>query len=81
MSGEEYYICPVCLIISQYKDGCHGPMVPFEPGEPGNEMRKPIKNQHGQYHSRAPRWFHEAYPKLDIEVFKEHRKAKKDNQT
>ena len=62
MSGETLYICASCFLTSAVKTECHehGPMVACQPGAPGDAMRQPVKNRHGNYWNTAPRWFLEA---------------------
>jgi len=38
----------------------HQLLLECEPGEFGDERRKPVRNQFGVYVSRAPRWYLEA---------------------
>ncbi len=56
-----FYLCPVCFHASDSADMCHGhTMVFVDPGEPGDERRKPVTDAGGRMVSRAPRWFLEA---------------------
>lgn len=58
---ETIYICPVCFTICESEQECHAHrMLACEPGEPGDERRKPVRDAFGQYVSRAPRWYLEA---------------------
>ncbi len=55
------YICPICFRVSETEDECHEHlMVLCETGHPGDERRKPVSDQFGNFVSRAPRWYLEA---------------------
>jgi hypothetical protein len=59
--GEAFYICPACFRICESEQECHmHRMLVCEAGEPGDERRKPVVDQFGNYASRAPRWYIEA---------------------
>ena len=62
MNGEKLYICATCFQTSATQTECHahGLMMECEPGEPGNALRRPVKNNFGEYWNTAPRWFLEA---------------------
>ena len=62
-----FYICPTFFRIGEPEQACHEhqattkhQMIACDPGELGDELRKPVSNRFGQYVSRAPRWFLEA---------------------
>ena len=58
---EIIYICPKCFQVCDSEIECHQHlMVRCIPGEPGDERRKPINDNYGQFVSRAPRWYLEA---------------------
>ncbi|HLF25264.1 MAG TPA: hypothetical protein VJG32_02915 [Anaerolineae bacterium] len=60
-SGRLFYLCPVCFRCSEVEDECHAHrMVVCDAGEWGDERRKPIVDEIGRMHTRAPRWFLEA---------------------
>lgn len=56
------YICPKCFMVCETGEKCHQHQILLEcePGEFGDERRKPVRNQFGVYVSRAPRWYLEA---------------------
>ncbi len=56
-----FYLCPICFEAFEC-DGEHHDhrLVRCDPGEPGDERRKPVINGSGRITSRAPRWFLEA---------------------
>ena len=63
-----FYICPVCFAVCDSEKECHAHRtLECNAGEPGSEKRKPVKDQFGNYVSRAPRWFLEASGKLEDE--------------
>ena len=52
-----FFLCPVCFEASEHQLECHGHlMVLVNPGEPGDERRKPLIRK-GRIISNAPRWF------------------------
>lgn len=56
-----FYICPICFRVCDSERQCHEHLtLPCDAGEAGDERRKPVRNQFGQYVSRAPRWYLEA---------------------
>lgn len=60
-----FYICPICFQVCESRKACdlhiHSHrMVPCNPGKPGDERRKPIVDNYGNFVSRAPRWYLEA---------------------
>jgi hypothetical protein len=62
VSDQELYICPVCFAVSEHADDSHehGKLIRCKVGKPGEEIRKPVKDAHGRYFNRAPRWFNVA---------------------
>ncbi len=62
MSQEEIiYICPQCFRVCETETECHEHlMIVCETGQPGDEIRKPVKDKFGRFASRAPRWYLEA---------------------
>lgn len=67
MDGPEdaFYICPVCFQVCDSEKECHAHrMLACNPGEPGDERRKPVKDPFGQDASRAPRWYLEAVGRI-----------------
>lgn len=67
MEKPTFYICPVCFNTSEVPKTCHVEMISCDAENP--EDCKPVKNQYGQYHSRAPLWFVRAVSKLDIRKY------------
>jgi hypothetical protein len=60
-AGGVFYICPICFQICESAQQCHNHrMVACSSGEPGDERRKPVLDQFGNYASRAPLWYVEA---------------------
>ncbi len=60
-----FYICPVCFTVCESEQECHAHrMVECNPGDFGDDRRKPVEDQYGQYVSRAPRWYLEAVGRL-----------------
>jgi hypothetical protein len=60
-SEQTIFICPTCFRVCETESECHAHrMVECDPGQPGDERRKPVTDQFGQYVSRAPRWYLEA---------------------
>lgn len=58
---DNFYICPICFQVCESEIECHAHrMVECDPGEAGDERRRPIRDRFGNYVSRAPRWFLEA---------------------
>lgn len=53
----EFYICQVCFNTSTEPAICHEPMIVVNSGKPGDDLRKPVKDQFGHYQSRLPMWF------------------------
>jgi hypothetical protein len=67
MSKEpEFFIWTICFDTSTTAEHCHVLMIPVVPGEPGDELRKPLTNQSGRIVNPAPKWFlkakQEAHP-------------------
>ena len=62
MTAEDtVYMCPVCFKVCDSNEECHRHrMLECNPGQPGDERRKPIRDRFGHMVSRAPRWFIEA---------------------
>lgn len=61
MGKDNFFICPICFQVCETEKECHRhQMVKCEAGRPGDERRKPIRDQHGHLVSRAPRWYLEA---------------------
>jgi hypothetical protein len=66
MSGPDtsktLYICPKCFWVCDTESKCHQHqlILACEPGEFGDERRRPVRNQFGLFVSRAPRWYLEA---------------------
>ena len=57
----QLYICPVCFEISNTINDAHEhTMILCDYGEPGDERRKPVKDEFNHYVNPAPRWFLEA---------------------
>jgi hypothetical protein len=58
---QHFYICPVCFQVCETKQECHEhTMLECDPGEAGDERRRPVRDRFGNLASRAPRWFLEA---------------------
>jgi hypothetical protein len=58
---EFIYLCPICFRVCESEAECHEhQMVICVPGHPGDERRKPVSDQFGNFVSRAPRWYLEA---------------------
>lgn len=58
---QQFYICPTCFRVCETKVVCHEHlMVECDPGQPGDERRKPVADRFGHLVSRAPRWYLEA---------------------
>lgn len=56
-----FYICPICFQVCEDEKECHAHrMVECNPGEYGDDRRKPVSDRFGQLVSRAPRWYLEA---------------------
>lgn len=56
-----FYLCPACFYASATQDGEHEhPLLRVDPGQPGEERRKPLIDKEGRILDPAPRWFHEA---------------------
>jgi hypothetical protein len=69
MANEQVlYICPICFRVCETEELCHEHvMVLCEPGQPGDERRKPVTDKFGNLVSRAPRWYLEAVRKEVME--------------
>ncbi len=53
-----FYLCPVCFEASERRITCHGRwMIKCEPGQPGDNCRKPVTDNKGHLKSREPYWF------------------------
>jgi hypothetical protein len=60
-SNDTFYLCPICFEVSESQRAHHGRlMLQCNPGQPGDERRKPVISGDGRLHSHAPRWFLEA---------------------
>lgn len=60
-SATAFYLCRMCFKVSETEVVCHDhPMVLVDPGEEGDERRKPLLDEEGRLKSQAPRWFLEA---------------------
>ena len=62
MSDEDFtlYVCRTCFSVAQTPGPCpldHGPRLRCDPGEPGNNCRKPPMDAEGRLLSRAPLWW------------------------
>jgi hypothetical protein len=57
-----FYMCPKCFRVCETQEQCHehNLMVECVTGTPGDEKRRPVRDQFGHYVSRAPRWYLEA---------------------
>ncbi len=56
-----FYICPTCFNACETAEECHEhQMMGCDPGEPGQERRKPVMDATGRVQTRAPRWYLEA---------------------
>jgi hypothetical protein len=56
-----FYLCPTCFYASETSDEGHEhALLRVDPGQPGNERRKPLINHDGLILSPAPYWFYEA---------------------
>ena len=56
-----FYLCPTCFRVCEEIPEKHNhPMLACIAGQPGDERRKPVADQFGNYVSRAPRWYLEA---------------------
>lgn len=65
MVERKIYICPVCFRVCETQEECHEhKMIACDPGNPGDERRKPVVDRFGKLVSRAPRWFLEAQGRL-----------------
>ena len=63
-NDQVFYICPICFRVRETEAECHEHlMVLCETGHPGDERRKPVSDQFGNFVSRAPRWYLEAVSK------------------
>jgi hypothetical protein len=61
VSANTFYLCPFCFRLCDTDEHCHEhPMVCCEPGEWGDNRRKPVTDLRGDIQSPAPRWFLEA---------------------
>jgi len=60
------YICPKCFRVCDDEEQCfqHKLMLECSPGKYGDERRRPVQDQFGNYVSRAPRWYLEASGKI-----------------
>jgi hypothetical protein len=60
-TSHTFYICPICFTVCDEWRECHDrPMILCDAGEPGDERRKPLRDNTGRLISHAPRWFLEA---------------------
>ncbi|HJW90966.1 MAG TPA: hypothetical protein VJ436_10045 [Anaerolineales bacterium] len=58
---RQFHICLVCFRVCEAEGDCHhGRKLQCDAGEPDDDRRKPVADEHGQLLSRAPRWFLEA---------------------
>jgi hypothetical protein len=56
-----FYLCPTCFYASETPDNTHEHVfLRVDPGLPGDERRKPVKDRDGWIISPAPYWFYEA---------------------
>jgi hypothetical protein len=60
-NSRVFYLCSVCFNASERPAVCHHrPMVRCDPGQPGDDRRRPPADAQGRLKSHAPRWFLEA---------------------
>ena len=56
-----FYLCPTCFYASDTPDHGHEhALLRVDPGQPGDERRKPVMDHDGLILSPAPHWFYEA---------------------
>jgi hypothetical protein len=60
-SAFSFYLCPTCFYASEISDESHEhPLLRVDPGQPGDDRRKPVTDRDGLIVCPAPYWFYEA---------------------